>query len=136
MLNCHDDVLLFLYKQILLASETRPKSVKLPRHPEAGRLLASAGITVLSTDNKLEMEQKLTEIGGSRNTLVLRTDRKAQMESLFRHLRNSVAHAHYRCNRRAGGSIELFHEYRGRKNLFGSVQHQALRQLLSAVEKN
>jgi hypothetical protein len=130
-INCPDDFLLFLYKQLLLAWEMRSGSVKYPRQPEAGRLLASAGITVITAKDKLAMEQRLSESSGRANTLILDTGKKAMMDQLFRHLRNAVAHAHYRCNRRAGGSVEIFHEYGGTKRLFGTVKQQALQQLIN-----
>ena len=134
-LNCPDDFLLFLYKQSLLAWETRSGSVKYPRQPEAGRVLASAGITVVSAKDKEDMEQKLSEATGKVNTLIIETGKKAMMDQLFRHLRNAAAHADYRCGRKAGGTVEIFHEYGGTKRLFGAVQQQALRHLISLAGK-
>ena len=134
-LNCPDDFLLFLYKQILLAREAKSGTTKLPRKQEAARLLANAGIAVIPATDKQDMEQKLKETTGEVNTLFLETGKKAVLDQLIRHLRNAVAHADYRCNRKAGGSVEIFHEYRGTKRLFGTVQQQAVRKLVRLVEK-
>ena len=134
-LNCPDDFLLFLYKQILLAREDRTGATKLPRKQDAANLLASAGITVITAKDKKDMDQKLKEASGEVNTLFLETGKKAVLEQLFRHLRNAAAHADYRCNRKSGGSIEIFHEYKGVKRLFGTVQQQAIRKLVRLMEK-
>ena len=80
------------------------------------------------------MEKKLSEPTDKANTLFLETGKKAMMDQLFRHLRNAVAHADYRCNRKAGGTVEIFHEFRGTKKLFGAVQQKALRHLISLAD--
>jgi len=139
-LNCSDDFLLFLYKDLLLAREARSIDKKLPRKTEGTNILDDAGITVIPAENKKEMELKLKlkPKDGDKwlNNLILNTGKQAILDQLFRHLRNAVAHADFHCNEGRDTTVEIFHEYQGTKRLFGSVQQQSLRNLVRLVKED
>jgi len=114
-----DQVLVFLYKNILLKWELHLKdsksSFKVPSK-EFREKLKQLNLRFLPQDNSQKLDQEIKKnnfLSGKNpeNIFIFITGKKSMIPSIFGHLRNSIAHARFKKIQINGDEYLLFEDY-------------------------
>ena len=114
-----DQVLIFLYKDILLKRELDLKDIKAPfkvSSKEFKQRKENLGLKLLPKDKSIDVVQEMKKINylpgkNSGNIFIFSTGKKSQILFMFKHLRNSVAHARIKKTQIGKDEYLLFEDY-------------------------